>query len=395
MRLGDWVRHFADFEPAQSLLSETNHGEAWFSAAAEARPFLLSTMFLDRPRPTLLVSSNYDRCLAWQAKLTTCGVPESQIFQLPSGISSLFEDASPEFSALSDRIGALQALISGENCIVIGSAPAALERTLPRDVLSEAFIEVKTGEDLDPERFQKQLVMLGYEHQEPVRLPGQFSRRGGIVDIYVSGYDLPIRIELFGDEVESMRHFDPMSQRSVGNIQALRLSPSRETLYPIDAGKTWGREVADLVQQTMERESSMLQDTAAQRLEELVTGDAEALQENVYFDRLDLYRPFLHPDSGCAMDLLAENGWLVLDEPLELESITARAEEELAQSLDARHARGEILHSTAGDYMLPPEHLANHERVLAFSAMNALPDWLSLPKRDVGAVSLAPYRGLG
>lgn len=394
MRLADWVRHFADFEPAKPLLSESPDGVAWHSVAAEARPFLLAAMHHRTPRKTLIVASNYDRCLAWEAKLTNCGIPEGDIFQLPSGTSALFEDASPEFAALSDRIGALEALIHDEPCIVIGAASAVLERTLPKDVLSDAFIQIKPGDTLDSDKLMRQLAVLGYTPQEPVRLPGQFSRRGGIVDIYVSGYDLPIRIELFGDEVESMRHFDPMSQRSVGQVPALRLTPSRETLYPVEVGGTWGAEVADLVLQTMHRESSMLGGEASQRLEELVGADVESLKEHIYFDRLDLYRPFLHPDSGCAIDLLGDQGWLVLDEPLELESVVLRSEEELAQSLSARHARGEILHATAGDYIHPPEHLANHRVTTALTAMNALPDWLSLRTEDVGAVSLAPYRGL-
>lgn len=398
MRLADWVWEFESFPPAHNLLAEETSGCAWHSTPLEARPFFIATTYRRKPRKTLVVTASYERALAWEAKLRICGVPEADLYQLPSGTSALFEDAAPESTALSDRIGALEALTRGEPCIVIGAAAAILERTLPREMLVEAFFELKPGQDLDPDRLLGKLSMLGYTRQEPVRLPGQFSRRGGIVDVYVSGYDLPVRIELFGDEIESIRHFDPMSQRSVGQVPALQLSPSRETMYPIGTQsdtEAWGASVAGLILQTLDREAPMLADEASQRLEELVRADAEFLKEHAYFDRLDLYRPYLHPDSGCAMDLLGDDGWLILDEPLELESVAARAEEELAQSLDARHTRGETLHATAGDYMLPPEHLANHPSPLAMTSMNALPDWLPLPTVDVGAASLAPYRGLG
>lgn len=386
MRLAEWVGWFSeqgDLGPERGV---------WESVAVEARPFLVAAELKRKPRQVLIVAANYDRCLSWEAKLVQCGVPDSMIHQLPSGTSTLFEDATPEYAALSDRIGALEALITDQPTIVIGAASAVLERTLPRDVLGDAFLEIRSGQTIDSDKLLKQLTMLGYEPQEPVRLPGQFSRRGGIVDIYVSGYDLPIRIEFFGDEVESLRHFDPMSQRSVGNLHALRLTPSRETLYPLDGDDRWGAEVASMLAQSMEREAAVLANDAAARLEELITGDMRALSERVYFDRLDLYRPLLHPDSGCALDLLTPDDLLVLDEPLELESVVARAEEELAQSLISRHQRGEILHSMVSDYMLPPEHLASHDRTLALTAMNALPDWLELPRHDVGAVSLAPYR---
>jgi transcription-repair coupling factor (superfamily II helicase) len=386
MRLAEWVAWFSD----QGDLGPERG--VWESVAVEARPFLVAAELKRKPRQVLIVAANYDRCLSWEAKLVQCGVSDSMIHQLPSGTSTLFEDATPEYAALSDRIGALEALITDQPTIVIGAASAVLERTLPRDVLGDAFLEIRSGQTIDSDKLLKQLTMLGYEPQEPVRLPGQFSRRGGIVDIYVSGYDLPIRIEFFGDEVESLRHFDPMSQRSVGNLHALRLTPSRETLYPLDGDDRWGAEVASMLSQSLEREAAVLANDAAARLEELITGDMRALSERVYFDRLDLYRPLLHPDSGCALDLLTSDDLLVLDEPLELESVVARAEEELAQSLISRHRRGEILHSMVSDYMLPPEHLASHNRTLALTAMNALPDWLELPRHDVGAVSLAPYR---
>ncbi len=367
----------------------------WESVAFEARPFLVACQYRAEPRKTVIVASSYEKCLSWEAKLVQCGIAETDILQLPSGTSALFEDAAPEYSALSARIGALEALIADRPCIVIGAASAVLERTLPRDVLAESFLNLKVGDTLDLDRVRRQLVSLGYEPQEPVRLPGQFSRRGGILDIYVSGYDLPIRIELFGDEVESIRQFDPNSQRSVGVIPALKLSPSRETLYPLEGSENWGAEVAAMVRDSLDRESAILDAGSSARLEELINSDASALEDRVFFDRLDLYRPLLHPDSGCAIDLLPEHSRLILDEPLELESVVSRAEDELGQSLDSRHARGEILHSRVSDFMLPPEHLASHSPVLALTAMNALPEWMDISSRvDVGVVSLAPYRGL-
>jgi transcription-repair coupling factor (superfamily II helicase) len=389
MRLAEWARRLSTFQPTKAVLDSLDTSSEWQSIAAEARPVLLASAYLKRPRKTLVVTSTYDKALAWQAKLTLCGVPEYAIEQLPSGTSALFEDAAPEHIALSDRIGALKALASDSPCIVISTAPAVLERTLPREVLQDAFVDLKQGDTIDPDRLIQQLVNLGYEPQEPVRLPGQFSRRGGIIDVYASGHDLPVRIELFGDEVESIRNFDPNTQRSVGNADSLSLAPSRETLYTSGADADF----KSFVLETMEREMAELSDEDAERLRELVSADADAIEQKVYFDRLDLYRPWLHPDSGCAIDLLLDDGLLILDEPLELEAVANRAEEELAQSLTARADRGEILHQTAGDFMLPPEHLASHNLTTSMSAMNALPSWLNLPNKvEVAAASLEPYR---
>ncbi|MEQ1822451.1 MAG: transcription-repair coupling factor [Fimbriimonadaceae bacterium] len=400
MRLADWITSYTASNQAPLCLKFSEGSSEWQSVAIEARPFLVGAAYRANPRKILVIASSYDKCLAWEAKLRTAGVPEADIFQLPSGTSALFEDAAPEYNALSDRIGALRALVDPRPAIIIGAASAVLERTLPREVLSEAFVDLKPSETVDSGRLLAQLTGLGYEFAEPVRLPGQYSQRGGIIDIYVSGHDLPMRIELFGDEIESIRSFDPISQRSSGSIPGLSLSPSRETLYWNHDGHAnpeelieWRRQIAEMIRSTCEREAPTLNEAGSNRMESLINGDAEALEEGIFFDRLDLYRPLVHPDSGCAIDLLDENAILIMDEPLELEGASAKAEDELSQSLIARHERGEVLHSTVNDFMLPPEHLASFGHVITMSAMNALPDWLRFPhQHDLGIVSLAPYR---
>ncbi len=389
MKLADWVKQLGHLSELDPTLGDLNESAEWQSVAYEARPLLLAAAYHRNPRKTLIVTASYERALQWQAKLVLCGVPQDRICQLPSGSSWLFEDAAPEHIALSDRLGALKALTETDPRIIVASPQGVLERTLPKEILEAAYVTVKPGDEINQGDFLKRLLNLGYDSQDPVRLPGQFSRRGGIIDVYATGRDLPVRIELFGDEVESIRVFDPNTQRSVGQVDKLTLTPSRETLY---TGPT--KEMRDLILDTMTREAAMLDIDSGVRLEELITGDADAILSKQYFDRLDLYRPLLHPDSGCALDLLEEDDLLILDEPLELDTIVSRSEEEIRQALTNRGLRGEILSSTANDYILPPEHLASHKLTVAMSAMNAYPEWLQIAKKvDIQALSLDSYRG--
>lgn len=387
MRTADWASRLTEIEGLDSAFT-LEGPTVWQSVAYESRPVLFAAAWRKHPRKTLVVAASYERALAWQAKLELCGVPHDAICQLPSGTSALFEDAAPEHIALSDRLGALRALAEEGPKIILASPSAALERTLPMDVLVESFFVVKAGDEVDLNHLIRRLTTLGYEPTDPVRIPGQYSRRGGILDVFPTGSDLPIRLELFGDEVESIRTFDPNTQRSIGKSAVLRLVPSRETMY---IGESDFRE---MLNSSVEREAPSLKPEAAARLEELVQMDAEALAEKVYFDRLDLYRPYLHPDSGCAIDLLDEQDQLVLDEPLELEAIAGRVEEELRQALEARANRGEMLHAVANDFILPAEHMASHGCLLALTGMNALPDWMEkLREVEVQAISMEPYRG--
>ncbi len=388
MRLSDFTQWLGGRPELAEALGETAACATWENVAPEARSLLVAAAYQRRPVKTLVVTSNYDRALQWQARLGLCGVPPAQIRLLPSGQSLLFEDSAPESVALSDRIGALTALSGSEPVVVVATAPAALERTLPAEALLETGLKVKKGGALAMDRVVGVLQALGYELADPVRVPGQFSRRGGILDVFPMGHERPVRLDFFGDEVESVRTFDPMSQRSLGHLAGLDVALSRETLLP-----TAESGVVDLIRLTLEREAAQLGGEAGERLRELVEADSTALESRVFFDRLDLYRPLVHPDSGCAVDLLGQDGWLVLDEAFELEAVAARAEEELGQALAHRAERGEILASTALDFMLPPDHFGRAPRLLAVGAGSGRPRWMpSGPAHDLDAASLEPYR---
>jgi transcription-repair coupling factor (superfamily II helicase) len=387
MRVADWARLLS--ESSSFPFDQTSGKVAWNSTPTEARAVFLAASYLRQPRKILVITASYDRALAWQAKLELCGVPHGVIHQLPSGNSALFEDAAPEHIALSDRLGSLRALAEEGPKIVIASPQSALERTLPKDSLLESFVTLKPGEVYEPERLVDTLEKLGYETQEPVRLPGGFSRRGGIVDVWPSGYEQPIRIEWFDTEIEALRSFDSSSQRSTGNIPALQLSPSREVLFT-----GYENDLCELIIGTAEREATTLDDSSGERLIENIQSDAKALSSRNYFDRLELYRPLMFPDSGCAIDLLDDDSLIVLDEPLELEAIGNRVEEELGQALEARAKRGEILSSTANDFFLPVEHLDSAQNVWVMSSMNDIPRWIEIEStHDLNGASLDPYRG--
>lgn len=389
MRLADWVRSLPDTSELKSLLKFAPGVHAWESITSEARPVCIAASFLAQPRPLLVVTGSYERALHWQAKLQLCGVAPDAICQLPSGSSALFEDASPEHIALSDRLGTLRRMAQGETCIVIASPSSALERTLPKDVLNDAFFELKVGQSIQMSDLLDKLGNLGYEMADPVRIPGQFSRRGGILDIFASGHDFPVRIEFFGDDIESLRLFDANTQRSIGPIKTLALSPSRETVYVSNS-----KYLRDMVMQALLTESAGLDEESSNRLEELISSDARAIEEHLYFDRLDLYRPLIFPDSGCALDLLEASGQVVLDEPLELEINADRTEEELGQALKARAERGEILATAASDFTFSADHLWSHDNTLCLTSMNALPKSLECTKTtDLDMVSLESYRG--
>jgi transcription-repair coupling factor (superfamily II helicase) len=107
-----------------------------------------------------------------------------------------------------------------------------MARTLPRREFLKAMRNIKIGDVIQPEELLRSWVSLGYEHSNIVVSPGQFSRRGGILDVWTPSSEQPVRIEFFGDEIDTLRQFDPASQRTIRAIDRLAISPGREYITP-------------------------------------------------------------------------------------------------------------------------------------------------------------------
>ncbi|MFR4765128.1 MAG: transcription-repair coupling factor [Paraclostridium sordellii] len=130
------------------------------------------------------------------------------------------------------KLKVLLRMISKENTVIVTSVEAVLSKYVPKEVLKKNIFTYKIGDTIDIENISKKLVNLGYERVSKIEGFGQFSIRGGIIDVFSLEYDTPIRIELFDDEIESIRTFDVFTQKSIKKIKKCTITPSREFIYP-------------------------------------------------------------------------------------------------------------------------------------------------------------------
>src|SRR5690606_16674103 len=122
----------------------------------------------------------------------------------------------------------LSRLLTGEKQIVITSWPALVRKVLPPQELTTFMIQVAIGAELGRDYFLRQLVTVGYNRVSKVEAPGEFSVRGDIIDLYPLDQPHPLRIEFFGDEIDSIRTFNPETQKSVDKLEAITILPARE-----------------------------------------------------------------------------------------------------------------------------------------------------------------------
>src|SRR5690606_15066878 len=163
--------------------------------------------------------------IAWAA-------PGLRAHLLPDWETLPYDSFSPHQDLISERLSSLYAISRGETDVVLVPASTALYRMAPPAFLAAYTFFLKQGERLDVEQLRAQMALAGYAHVTQVVSPGEFSVRGGLIDLFPMGSTLPYRIDLFDDEVESIKTFDPDTQRTVYPVKEIRLLPARE--FPLD-----------------------------------------------------------------------------------------------------------------------------------------------------------------
>jgi transcription-repair coupling factor (superfamily II helicase) len=156
-------------------------------------------------------------------------VAERVVVPFPSYQVDPYRGMAPHFHVASARARALHAAALGTARVVVASAQALMPRlAAPESILTTSF-DLRPGVEIDPHALAEILVEGGYDRQDPVDEHGEFSLRGGILDVYPAGEASPVRVEFVGDTVESIRRFDPATQRSIETLDQFQIVPVKES----------------------------------------------------------------------------------------------------------------------------------------------------------------------
>ncbi|TDV17271.1 transcription-repair coupling factor [Paraburkholderia caballeronis] len=158
--------------------------------------------------------------------------PDARVRLLPDWETLPYDSFSPHQDLVSERLATLHDLGEGRCDVLLVPATTALYRMPPASFLAAYTFSFKQGERLDEAKLKAQLTLAGYEHVSQVVRPGEYCVRGSLIDLYPMGSPLPYRIDLFDDQVDSIRAFDPDTQRSLYPVKDVRLLPGRE--FPFD-----------------------------------------------------------------------------------------------------------------------------------------------------------------
>ncbi len=158
--------------------------------------------------------------------------PHTEILTFPAWDCLPYDRVSPHSDITAQRIATLSRVRQKfkQPCIIITTINAIVQKTLPPDVLEQVSLNAAVGETLSVEKLRLFLAQSGYVNAGTVREAGEFAVRGGIVDLFPPGYDAPLRLDFFGDEIESIRVFDPLTQTTTDKIDRFHLGPIAEAI---------------------------------------------------------------------------------------------------------------------------------------------------------------------
>lgn len=200
-----------------------------------------------------------------------------------------------------ERLSVLSSVISGECQAVVSTPSAAVSITLPKEMLTELSRDIKIGDIIAPEKLSERLVTLGFARVETVESRGQFSRRGGILDFFGGESESPVRIEFFGDEVDRITYFDPISQRTTDNCKVVKLLPAAEVMISSDAR-------AKMLESCEKLIASCKNESSKERL----LRERAVLQSTITPDFRDKYLPLIYEGENCLFDYFNNNICMII-----------------------------------------------------------------------------------
>src|SRR5215211_3735723 len=314
-----------------------------------ARLPVLAALHQDLTRPILLITDRADHSLSLFDELGFWVKSPRYHFSEPNPL--FYEQAAWGVTTRRERLQTLTALAAyhlpfaqkpEEPPIFVTSARSLMTRTMPRRDFLKACKRLSTGQTTQPDTILRHLAEIGFQRVNTVLEPGQFSRRGGILDVWTPAEKLPVRLDFFGDEIETIRKFDPASQRTIENLDSILITPSREYIVTGADGHASEEELSEFHIPVLHKQPASLLDFLPQKALVLVDDlsvmesmIAEVEEQAVKFRNESIQEETLAPDFPLPYITMPEL----------LDSIQSRAFLELGYSTQAENEPEETLSS--------------------------------------------------
>jgi len=343
--LQNTLQRISDSAEFKQILSEVQRGTRVISmsglVAGSARALAVAGLQRETGKTFAVVMQStrdlepWERDLKfWYCALAGKETCESEVLVLPASESDPYAGVSPHAQTLEQRALALWRLQKHSQDFVLLTARSLARKTVGPSAIEQAGAILKRDQDVSPEELVEKLLATGYLREDPVSSVGEFSIRGGILDLWPPGSDEPVRIEFFGDTIDSLREFDPETQLSTGQLNEVEVPPMHELAVTARDFQTWAEKAHQ--RWSDDRYARSLRDRTA------------FAEEGEAFNGWEWLIPITKDCTASVFDHL-KDAVLIVDEPSGIESYLGETYEELTRRYH------EI--DQADDIALPPQEL--------------------------------------
>ena len=298
-----------------ALLGEGS--DATLAAPGLIRPAIVAALHSQESRPTLVIVSGEENAERFWRQ-TAAFLGQRRVLHYPERSDYPWSGTAPDLEQIGARARALHSLEKNRPVIVVASARALLRTVPPQG--SHVFdpLTLEAGLSIDLEEHTARLSRMGYERVEVAENPGQFAVRGGMLDVFPAGSLSPVRAELLGDEIETLKRYVPSTGQTIGDSEPVEVFPCRELSI--------GSRGVEYAQKAL-RDKALKDPFLAHQL--------ELLEQGVFFNGIEAFLPLLYKRPGMPTEYLGPDVLTVVAEPRSLFDDAVRRREELAVLAEA------------------------------------------------------------
>ncbi len=339
----------------QDILQAQYHDKTAFlgGLTTAAAAFAIAAFRQDLPKPSLILTATDEDAQSIYQNLQPFLAENIHFFPLLELLP--FEVYARNIELTAERIGVLSALIAKKDIIIVASINSLLRGLVDPEVFAKHHLHLTVGQIIDIDSLLAELVDIGYERSQLTEIPGTFSQRGSIIDIFPLIAKQPIRLEFFDDELESIRYFSPQDQRSLANIEQINIAPAKEMPWDQDSRKQ--------AEQLLEAELAAIMpalDRAAQKqLKDIFNPMQEYIKQGIWDNTLESLLSLFYPKINSLLDYLPTDANLILYEAGQIAGECELRQKERHMNYNDLLEMGKLLptfYSNFNDY----EALASH-----------------------------------
>jgi transcription-repair coupling factor (superfamily II helicase) len=313
MRLNGLMKPLKTSSELRDIINNINKGKlpiSVFGISESAKSYLINGVYEELDKPFLLVTHSDVEARNLYEDLSLY-VPK--VYYFPTKEVAFYNIDAISGDLRWERLKVIREMLEDSNKIIVTSIEAISSTYIPVELYKNYTFKISIGDIIDLENLNEKLIQCGYERVEIVDSKGEFSIRGGIMDIYSPIAPEPYRIELFGDEVDSIRSFNLETQRSIEKVESIELFPAKEIILDRNSLERGYKNISNDLDMVLDKFKDIKDKDIAEKIQKVIKTNLESLKENWTFETIDSFLPYFYDKPSSFLDYVKDY-FIVVDE---------------------------------------------------------------------------------